>query len=265
MSFFAAAVLTLAARVLTDTVVSLADGARPGAMNDIVTWAAAVALAYLLCVFVIVRVWAPEESLRSVLGLRPINAFPCLLATIAGAAMYPPVARINEIVARKFPLTSDEQDALAKLLDTSTPGSKVGLLLATIVIIPVASELLFRGAIYGRLRRERAEGLAVFGTTAYFVLANFEPQRMVAMLALGAAVTWLRARTGSLVPALCTHIAFYAMPNVLPLFGRPIPEDYDWSLRWVMGGAAVAVVSIVAALIFANKSESCTQARAVDA
>ncbi len=265
MSFFAAAGLTLAARLLAEIVVGLAEGARPGAAHDIVTWGAAFALSHVLFLFVIVRVWVPEESLRTVLALRPVSIVPCVLAAIAGAAMYPPVARLNELVARRFPLSPEDQETMAKLLDTSTTGSRVGLLVAGAIVLPLASEIFFRGAIYGRLRHERSESLAVFATTAYFVLANFDPRNMAAMLILGAVVTWLRARTGSTVPAMLAHVAFYAVPHGLPLVGRVVPEDYEWSLRWVAGGGTAALVCVAAAWVFASKSEACTTARAVDA
>lgn len=265
MSFFAAAGLTLAARLFAEVVVGIAEGVRPGAAHDIVTWGAAFALSHLLFLFIIVRVWVPDESLRTVLALRPVSAVPCVLAAIAGAAMYPPVARLNEIVARRFPLNAEDQETMARLLDTSTNASRVGLLVAGAIVLPLASEIFFRGAIYGRLRHERSESLAVFATTAYFVLANFDPRNMAAMLILGAVLTWLRARTGSAVPAMLAHVAFYAVPHGLPVVGRAVPEDFDWSLRWVAGGAALALACCGAALLFASKSEACTTARAADA
>jgi membrane protease YdiL (CAAX protease family) len=265
MSFFAAAALTLGARLLAEVVVGVAEGVRPGAMHDIVTWGAAFAVSSLIFLFVIVRVWVPEESLRIVLALRPVAAVPCLLATIAGAAMYAPVARLNELAARRFPLSAEDQETMAKMLDTSTPASRLSLFIGAAIAIPLASEIFFRGAIYGRLRHERSESIAVFATTAYFVLANFDPRNMVAMLVLGATLTWLRARTGSTVPAMLAHAAFYAVPHGLPLFGRVVPEDADWSVRWVAGGALVSVFLIAVALVYASKSDACRTARAIDA
>lgn len=264
MSFFAAAALTLGARLLAEVLVGAAEGVREGAVHDIVTWGAALAVSSLIFLFIIVRVWTPEESLRTVLALRPVAAIPCVLAAVAGAAMYPPIARLNELAARRFPLDQADQETMAKLLDTSTPASRISLFFGAALAIPLASEIFFRGAIYGRLRHERSESLAVFATTAFFVLANFDPRNMVAMLILGSTLTWLRARTGSTVPAMLAHAAFYLVPHGVPLFGRMVPEDQDWSVRWVVGGAAIAVVAIGGALAYANKSQACATARAVD-
>lgn len=265
MSFFAAAGITLAARLVVDLLRDLADSARPGAAADIVTFAASFAIAHLFFIFVIVRIWSPDASLRAVLGLRRPPISTTALAAIGGAAMYPPLARLDSSIGQRFPLSPEEQALAERLGDTTGLVNRVGLAVTFLLVLPILSEMFFRGAIYGRLRRERSEGLAVFATTAFFVLSSFDPRTMASTLGLGAALTYLRARTGSCIPSMCAHVGFFAT-MVAPMFATgELKDDATWSMRWVVGGAAVSLASLAAALASATASDACRIARAQDA
>lgn len=264
MSFFAAAAVTLGARVLAEIAVGAAESLRPGASHDIVTWGGSFALAHLFVLFLVVRVWAPEDSLRAVLAVRRVGLAACGLAALAGAAMYPPLARADAWLGQRFPLSPDEQEHVARMLDTSTRTGRVGLLVTVALVLPIVSEIFFRGAVYGRLRRDKQESAAAFATTAYFVLASFDPRTMASLLALGTTATWLRARTGSVVPALFAHVAFFAVPVAPMLAGRELVDDGWWDRRWTAGGAAVALIALAVVFAGATRSEACRVARARD-
>jgi len=142
---------------------------------------------------------------------------------------------------------------------------RVGLVLVLAVVLPIVTELFFRGALYGRLRRDRTEGYAVFATTAFFVLATFDPRSMASALGLGAALGWLRARTGSTIPAVCAHVAFYLVPLAPVIVGGALKDDATWSMRLTLGGAAVAALALALALASASASDACRTLRAQDA
>ena len=264
MSFLAAAGLTIGARLTLDLVRELAEAIRPGAVADIVTYAGAFTVAHLAFIFLVLRVWAPESSLRDVLGLRRTHPALYVLAPILGAAMYPPLARLDALVSRRFPTTQEEQDLAEKLIDTSTHGSRVALFFALVLVVPVVCEPFFRGALYGRLRRERAEGVAVFATSAYFVLESFDPRSMASLLVLGATLSLVRARAGSTIPTMLLHAAFFAPPLVPALGGGPVIDDGAWPVRVALAGAVVAIAALLATLWVTGRSERCEVGRALD-
>lgn len=265
MSFLAAAGLTIGARLVLDLLRELAEAVRPGAVGDIVTYAGAFAVAHLVFVFLVLRVYAPESSVRDVLGLRRTSPALYVLAPLAGAAMYPPLARLDSIVGRRFPTTQEEQDLADKLIDTSTHGSRLALFVALVLVVPIACELFFRGAIFGRLRRERTEGVTVFAASAYFVLESFDPRSMASLLVLGAVLSLVRARSGSTIPSLLLHAAFFAAPIAPSLRGAPVVDDAAWSPKWVIAGAITATLSLLASLVLASRSPAAQAARSRDA
>lgn len=265
MSFLAAAGLTIGARLLLDLIRGVADAARPGAAGDIVTYAGAFAFAHLGFVFLVLRLYAPESSVRDVLGLRRTSAALYGLAPLAGAALYAPLARLDALVARGFPATHEEQELADKLANTSTMGARIGLLVGLAIVVPVVTELFFRGALFGRLRRERTESVAVFATSAYFVLESFDPRSMSSMLVLGAVLGLLRSRSGSTIPALLAHIAFFAVPLASVLRGGAIVDDATWSRTQVGGGVVVACAALAASFALAARGDPCARARALDA
>jgi membrane protease YdiL (CAAX protease family) len=264
MSFLAAAGLTIGARLVLDLLRELAEAARPGAVGDIVTYGGAFAVAHLVFVFLVLRVYAPESSLREVLGLRRTSPALYVLAPLAGAAMYPPLARLDALVGHRFPTTPEEQELADKLVDTSTHSSRIGLFIVLVLVVPIVAELFFRGALFGRLRRERTEGVAVFAASAYFVLESFDPRSMASLLVLGAVLTFVRARAGSTIPAILVHVAFFAVPLLPVLRGGPLVDDGTWSRAWVAGGAIVAALALAVSLVLASRSDRCEAARAVD-
>lgn len=265
MSFLAAAGLTIGARLLLDLIRGVAEAARPGAVGDIVTYAGAFAVAHLAFVFLVLQVYAPESGVRDVLGLRRTSPALYLLAPLAGAALYAPLARLDALIGRGFPTTHDEQELADKLVDTSTMGARVGLVLALVIVVPLVTETFFRGALFGRLRRERTEAVAVFAASAYFALESFDPRRMGSVLVLGAVLSLLRSRSGSTIVAMLAHVAFFAIPFVPVLRGGAVVDDHAWSRAQVAAGLAVACAALGASFALASRSGRCARARALDA
>lgn len=96
---------------------------------------------------------------------------------------------------------------------------RAGYLLAfttLVVIAPIAEELLFRGYLYGKLRRHVPLYLAIFMTSALFALVHMQWNVALNVFALSIVMCGLREITGSIWAGILLHmaknaIAFYIL------------------------------------------------------
>ena len=97
------------------------------------------------------------------------------------------------------------QDILAAFIaDGGAQGSAVVWLSAGLVI-PVCEEILFRGALYGALRRVTPAPVAIAISAIVFGLLHDAPA-LLPVAALGAVMAWLYERTGSLAAPIALHV-----------------------------------------------------------
>lgn len=106
------------------------------------------------------------------------------------------------------------------------PGTAIPVTVFVVVLFgPAAEEIVFRGALFGGLRklaallfgRQRRPGkggetipfvLAALASSTAFALLHFEPVILPALLALAVVLCALYRRTGSLLPGFVAHAAF---------------------------------------------------------
>jgi uncharacterized protein len=80
-----------------------------------------------------------------------------------------------------------------------------------IVITPLAEELLFRGALFGWLRRRWPAWATILVSTAVFSAMHAFLALMPAVFVFGIVTAWMRERTGSIAPGFVAHIANNAL------------------------------------------------------
>jgi membrane protease YdiL (CAAX protease family) len=85
-------------------------------------------------------------------------------------------------------------------------------------MVPVAEEVLFRGVLYGWLRQKRGIAASALISAAVFALAHANPQVAVQIFFIGAALAYLYERSGSLIPAMVTHMTINATSLATILF-----------------------------------------------
>jgi len=104
-----------------------------------------------------------------------------------------------------------EHPALAFLPEASTPWLIV-VLLATVVLAPLAEELFFRGLLESMLRQYvRSPWWAILGASVLFALIHApQYQDMPALMILGAALGYNYERTGRLIAPILLHALFNA-------------------------------------------------------
>jgi hypothetical protein len=235
---------------------------RPGAITDIVSVSACVVLATSATVFAMVRVHAPDLSLRATLGLRPVALWKLVLAAAAGAGLSPALSTVDDLVARRWPY--DDPDAAESMQKLVSSSSRLALVLCVFVVIPLAREVFFRGIVFTELRRPFAgggkddgrdggdkegvsTGVVVAATAILFGVFSLDWRSMPTALVLGLALGWLRARTGSLVAPVVAHLAFWSVQGIPILQGADPSADFAFPPGWIAGGAVGAVLALALA------------------
>ncbi|WP_181779425.1 CPBP family intramembrane glutamic endopeptidase [Pseudonocardia pini] len=113
-------------------------------------------------------------------------------------------------------LTGDTTNPQQFLFDAVTAGgwSLVIMLLLAGLAVPLAEEMLYRGVAYSALRRYGPVAAAL-GSSAVFGLLHMAPVVIVVAFLLGLVNAVLVERTGSLWPAVASHVVFNLSALVL--------------------------------------------------
>lgn len=104
-----------------------------------------------------------------------------------------------------------------------TPGwQQAWSILISVILGPIAEELLFRGVLYGGYRRSFGRIWAVFLTTILFVAMHipkvFHPVPCVAITATALATLWCRLRWNAIGAAIAVHVGCNAVPTFLDAY-----------------------------------------------
>ena len=255
MWFLAAAGWTIALFFAINVTAQLTEAARPGASRDLVNDTACELFAYSLLLFAMVRVYAPTTPMRVALGVRPVSPLHVVLAAVAGAGVAPAMAMLDELMAKRFPQSPEEVEALTKLLTAPTIGQRIALVVALVVASPIVEELFFRGILFNGVRKGRTIATATLATTVYYASMQLDPRTFFATLAFGGLLGWLRAQSGSVASSIAAHVAFQAV-QVAPLVRTGDPSvDFVYPRSWTLGGALAALLALLAARALAARDD----------
>lgn len=266
LTFFGAAVWSIGATALFQLVLLLAFALKPKADFDIVAGVACQAAAYLLALFLFVRIYEPETRLGEVVAARRADFSLCALAVALGVALQFPVSALGALVAKLWPYSSSELLARAQHLEALTLGKQIAVVVSVCLVGPLVEELFFRGALYRGLRRRHTAGMATIGVAAFFAAAHQDGRVFLPILVVGLAMTQLRALSGSLLPALLLHVAFNAA-SILPTLGEPIePEALVSSIPVgvTLVGTLASAVLWVGSLEMARRNPRALATRSLD-
>jgi membrane protease YdiL (CAAX protease family) len=261
LSFLAAAFWTLLVAVLLGVMIAVLDAARPGAFVDVVTVATCKLLAYSIVLFALLRVHEPESSIRHVLALRRPPAVLVFLGALVGGGLAPASMWLDGVLSKRFPPSPAELEAYERIFDTPTPGKKIALVLALVVIMPVCDELFFRGALFTPLKRGRRAESVVLATAAYDTLLGGASAREIASILVTAlAISWMRAVSGSVFPSIAARIVFFGV-QVVPLVVAREPKTTGVV---ALSGVALAAASLAGFAAVGQRSVRVRDARFED-
>ncbi len=112
---------------------------------------------------------------------------------------------------------SSEQGLTPKHWEHAHLGAYLANLVVVALVDPVVEESIFRGAGYSLLERYgRRTAIVAIGLS--FALAHGLIEGLPELFVLGAALAWLRAKTGSTYPGMLVHGAFNAVTLIAVIF-----------------------------------------------
>lgn len=94
------------------------------------------------------------------------------------------------------------------------------LLVALVVVAPVAEELFFRGVVYNAWERERGATVATLGSAGLFALIHGSVYALAPIFALGLVLALVYRSTRSLPATMALHAGFNAISVVIALLAR---------------------------------------------
>ena len=99
-------------------------------------------------------------------------------------------------------------------------GDPTVILLAFVVVAPIAEEFFFRGVVYNIWERERGARVALYGSAALFAAIHASIFALVPIFVLGIALAQIYRRTRSLPASIAMHAGFNAISVTIALLDR---------------------------------------------
>jgi uncharacterized protein len=253
---------TIVLLVLTQQLAAL----RPGSRLDLVTLTVSEALVYLLAIFAVLRVHAPDRPVRDALGVRGSHAGLSAIGLGLGLALLLPAEAVRQLVEQRFPTPVEALAERALLFSAPTLGQKLALVLAVACVGPLIEELFFRGALFGALCRAHGALGAAIASAVAFTLRHLDWHAWPSLLLVAAVLAHLRAASGSILPPIALHVGFNAASVIALLTGvssvsRPISLAPPLvASSFVLAAGLIALVHWVS-----THSHEAEEARAEDA
>ncbi len=261
MSFLAAALFAVAVRLVWGNVVALTEAVRPGASLDLVSVTACQLLTVLAFVLLIARLYARDASLRGLLGLRSVGPITIVLAVLLGIFAEVPIGYLERFWAARFPMTTEQETELGKLLTADSGRAKAVLAVCVALVWPVSQELFFRGALFGRLRIGHDPRSVLYVVAAFYALSLGSPRGLMSATILGLAFTWIRSAAGSTWPAIIAHVAFMATAVARSFWG---PPDEALVAKQAIASGAIGLVAIALLAWWLRRDARAEAGRAAD-
>jgi membrane protease YdiL (CAAX protease family) len=171
-----------------------------------------VAEVYLALLVALLLAFGGPAGVRDHLRFRYTSARDLLLALAIWALCWVAIALIYVALA---PVLGPPQNAGLQLLRFGSDMSRLadaGLFSLALIVVracllaPLAEELLFRGALFGWVRKRLSAMPTILVTAALFAAIHMEVLLLPVTLLWGIAAGWVRERTGSTVPFFAAHV-----------------------------------------------------------
>ncbi|HJZ46100.1 MAG TPA: type II CAAX endopeptidase family protein [Roseiflexaceae bacterium] len=194
--------------LLVFLIVTIAVRQLMGTSDDLIVLSGSIEIGFYAIILLAIY-WTTVRRYRSpwaALGVRPVPwgwlaLAPLLVAgilTVGGAL----AVAISELQGQQFVNPQVHDITQGQQL---TPTHLIMLLLGTAVMAPIVEELFFRGMLYPLLRRRLPVWLAVVANAVIFAALHFIPILLPILFVMGLLLSFVRARTNSVVPCILIH------------------------------------------------------------
>lgn len=189
------------------------------------------AVIYALCILIVLGVpWLVKRRATTMkdLGAQRLPTWLDIAWAPAGAIVYIILTSLVTAFAMNFlPFIDYAQEQETGFAQISSQFEYILAFLSLVVVAPIAEEVLFRGYLFGKLRKYAPLWMTILITSALFALVHFQWNVALDVFALSIVLCLLRVVSGSLWPSILLHmlkngIAFYFLfinPSLLSTLG----------------------------------------------
>jgi len=246
MSLFAAGLWAFGAQLASLWIVVLfGGGGREGGWQPVHS-VMAQAAAFLLVIYGIMYVYAPQASMKRVLALgRSRSGWIYPLSVVAGLGAIYPVDLAYQKLLDWMPMEPSSLDLLEVFFGFSMP-VRVAVVVALAIIGPLVEELLFRGALITLTLEKHEPTIVIVVTGTIFALVHVNFHGFLPYCFLGATLGYLRWSSGSMVPPLLFHVVYNGVPliQLLTLTGKPTEAEAAIDPALAAGGLGAWLVCL---------------------
>lgn len=268
MTYFGAIGWTLLSTSLFILLVLLTLSIRPRNEAGLIMAFGAQVFGTLFTLFCILRLYAPNVSIRRFLGLRSTHGGFYVLAAVLGVIIQIPASALYDAIVKRYPAELD-QDSL--ILDTMARGKPWQWVAFMIIVLagPFLEEVFFRGAIYRPLKKENSGFGIVLVTTVLFALMHRNQQIFIPIALVGLTLGMLRHVSGSLIPSIIMHTtfngaSFWATYETFRAGSAATSSEQSAPLRVVIATSLGVLLLVLVALFVGARSETAREARRED-
>lgn len=124
------------------------------------------------------------------------------------------------------------QETQLELILRSSPLARYTGALLAVATAPIVEEAVYRGVLYGGLRKATNTGLAIILVTFLFALVHVDqyrtnPSVIVVILLLSLTLTSVRAYTGRVLPCVIIHTVFNGIQAIGLVSGYDLEKNQD--------------------------------------
>lgn len=160
---------------------------------------------------------------RALAGLRLLPSTQVWRSVAVGLALAIPawvgVTLLANLAATILKALGFEQDTgiVDAVMNRADP---TVIVLAVVLVAPIAEELFFRGVVYNAWEREHGTWVAVFGSAALFAAIHASLYLLLPIFVLGVVLALVYRSTRSLLAVMVMHAGFNAITVAITLLAR---------------------------------------------
>lgn len=243
MTFIEATLWAIGSVVLLVSLWSVVAKVAPAWKEDPGVSALCQTVAYTAILLLLRTFYFPTTKPSLIFATRPGSWAFYPIAALLGVAILFPTSAIYEAALARWPDKAQGSEILAHFRELprwrqATAGFSL------VVSTPLIEEALFRGALFGTLRRHHHTALVVVSTASLFALVHVQPQLFLPIGMVGAAIAYLRVASGSMWPGVVMHMAFNGLSFYAQITSTGAADDP--TPRWQVLGGAMASATLLA-------------------
>jgi membrane protease YdiL (CAAX protease family) len=153
-----------------------------------------------------------------------------VLGLLAAVAFLPVGLSLQFVSARimtQLQLKTREQAAVETLENAESLETRVYLIVFTILVAPVAEEILFRGILYPAIKQAGYPRTAMWATALVWAVIHMTAAIVLPLFVLGLALAYLYEKTNNLLAPITAHAVFNAINVAFLYFGDDLSQAID--------------------------------------